>query len=188
MNRGLHRHYLDQALSDEFISEIPCITLAPRAPRVSGSCQRSSRSDIPGILKQRQPILPAPSQVFSEPCRRRISRCLAGRNCSRLLSSRDMPGVCQAAESLLVSSSTTWVEILPLGASVAIRATAAFRSRKLPTHIATGERAKLRNFSRTSLLKLTCRPALSARRSNSKSRSGRISRNEPTLWSASIPG
>jgi hypothetical protein len=58
---------------------------------------------------------------------------------------------------------------------VAIRATAAFRSRKFPDQLAVGERAKARNVSRASLLKVTRRPAFSAKRSSSKSRFGSMS-------------
>src|ERR1700677_847134 len=67
------------------------------------------------------------------------------------------------------------VEIRPPGASVAIRATAAFRSRKFPDQLAVGDSANARNVSRASLLKVTRRPAFSAKRSSSKSRFGSIS-------------
>ncbi len=55
------------------------------------------------------------------------------------------PGALHDASSLLVPSSTMSVEIRPPGASVAIRATAAFRSGKFRDQLAVGESAKAGN-------------------------------------------
>jgi hypothetical protein len=50
---------------------------------------------------------------------------------------------------------------------VAMRATAAFRSRKLPFQAAAGDNAKSRNLWRASLLNVMCLPVFLAYRSSS---------------------
>src|SRR5580658_5300355 len=105
----------------------------------------------------------------------RFSSSFGRSNSSSRLEGRKSAGSPHDASSLLISSSTIGVEIRPPGARVAMRATAALRSRKLPDQLAVGESAKARNLSRASLLKVTRRPTLSAKRSSSKSRFGSMS-------------
>ncbi len=72
----------------------------------------------------------------------------------------------------MISSWTTSTEILPPLQSVAILATAAFRSRKLPFQAACGDNAKSMNFALASRLKVTRVPFLSAYFSSSNCKLG----------------
>ena len=76
-------------------------------------------------------------------------------------------GSAHESVSLAVSSCTISTEILPPNESVAMRATAAFRSRKLPFQAAAGDNAKSRNLWRASLLNVMCLPVFLAYRSSS---------------------
>ena len=67
-----------------------------------------------------------------------------------------------AAVNRPISSSTTSTVIRPPIASVAMRTTAAFRSRKLPVHAARGPVAKFRNRPRASVLNATRVPVTPA--------------------------
>ena len=70
-----------------------------------------------------------------------------------------------------------WIEIRPPGAGVAIRATAAFEVAEISGPSIGGRRKRKSKgmCPRASLLKVTRRPAFSAKRSSSKSRFGSIS-------------